>query len=146
MKTINELEDLIIQWAQDKDLLKEDNAPKQYLKFLSEVGETADAILKNDIPEIKDGFGYIAVTIIILANQLKMSLNLDEDKFINFDSDCMETLFEFVNSSYTRAGSISLLWSVAQNYGYDLTECLNLAWNEIKDRKGKTVRGTFIKH
>ena len=27
----------------------------------------------------------------------------------------------------------------------DLTECANLAWNEIKDRKGNTVNGTFIK-
>ena len=29
--------------------------------------------------------------------------------------------------------------------GYDPEECLELAWNVIKDRKGKTVDGTFIK-
>lgn len=28
----------------------------------------------------------------------------------------------------------------------DLTDCLNIAWNEIKDRTGATINGTFIKH
>ncbi len=27
----------------------------------------------------------------------------------------------------------------------DFTECLESAWNEIKDRKGKTIDGNFIK-
>lgn len=27
----------------------------------------------------------------------------------------------------------------------DAIGCANIAWNEIKDRKGKTVNGTFIK-
>lgn len=29
--------------------------------------------------------------------------------------------------------------------GYNLEDCLELAYNEIKDRKGKTVNGSFIK-
>ena len=29
--------------------------------------------------------------------------------------------------------------------GTDLEECLNIAWEEIKDRKGVTKDGTFIK-
>lgn len=29
--------------------------------------------------------------------------------------------------------------------GLDPVECLEIAYNEIKDRKGKTVNGTFIK-
>ena len=28
----------------------------------------------------------------------------------------------------------------------DLVDCCNLAWNEIKNRKGKTIDGTFIKN
>lgn len=34
---------------------------------------------------------------------------------------------------------------LAKQLGLDPTECLESAWNEIKDRKGKTVDGTFIK-
>ena len=32
-----------------------------------------------------------------------------------------------------------------KNLKHDLTECVNLAWNTIKDRTGKTENGTFIK-
>jgi NTP pyrophosphatase (non-canonical NTP hydrolase) len=39
---------------------------------------------------------------------------------------------------------VTLIISAAQT-GYDLIECLNAAYEEIKDRTGKTVDGTFIK-
>lgn len=29
--------------------------------------------------------------------------------------------------------------------GTSIEECLEIAWNEIKNRKGKTIDGTFIK-
>lgn len=35
--------------------------------------------------------------------------------------------------------------NVVRGLNLDLTECANLVYNEIKDRKGKTVGGTFIK-
>lgn len=34
---------------------------------------------------------------------------------------------------------------LSEQLGYNLTECLQLAYNEIKDRKGKTESGIFIK-
>ena len=34
---------------------------------------------------------------------------------------------------------------LAEQQGLSLEECLQAAWNEIKDRKGKTVNGAFIK-
>lgn len=34
---------------------------------------------------------------------------------------------------------------LARMEGYDLRECLGVAWDEIKDRRGATVNGTFIK-
>lgn len=34
---------------------------------------------------------------------------------------------------------------LAQQNGLYLDECLQSAWNEIKDRTGKTINGTFIK-
>ena len=34
---------------------------------------------------------------------------------------------------------------LANQNNYDLNYCLNEAYKEIKDRKGKTVNGTFIK-
>lgn len=34
---------------------------------------------------------------------------------------------------------------LAKQLDYDLVECLETAYNEIKDRTGKTIDGTFIK-
>jgi len=87
-------------WAADKDILKKENAPKQLLKVLEEVGETAGALLKSKNEEVKDGIGDSFVTLIILAKQL----------------------------------------------GLEPAECLEAAWNEIKDRTGKTVGGVFVKN
>jgi NTP pyrophosphatase (non-canonical NTP hydrolase) len=96
----DELSDNVLVWAQEKGILVKDNAPKQMLKVLEEVGETAGALLKGNETEIKDGIGDSFVTLIILSKQL----------------------------------------------GLSPTECLEAAWNEIKDRTGKTVDGVFVKN
>jgi len=98
--TFDNLIDNVGQWADDKNILKKENAPKQLLKVMEEVGETAGALLKNKEAEIKDGIGDSFVTLIILSKQL----------------------------------------------GLEPVECLEAAWNEIKDRTGKTENGVFIKN
>jgi NTP pyrophosphatase (non-canonical NTP hydrolase) len=98
--TFDELIENITQWADDKGILFPENAPKQSMKVMEELGETMGAILKQKkTDEVIDGIGDIFVTVIILAKQLNL----------------------------------------------DPTICLESAWNEIKDRKGKNVNGTFIK-
>jgi len=99
MKDFNELEIKVRNWAMERGINKPGNAPKQMIKVMEEVGETAGALLKNNEHELKDGIGDILVTVIILAQQL----------------------------------------------GYSPTECLQLAYDEIADRKGKTVGGVFVK-
>lgn len=34
---------------------------------------------------------------------------------------------------------------LANQLGYDIEDCLAVAYSEIKNRKGKTINGTFIK-
>jgi len=94
-----ELSDNVLSWAQDKNILSKNNAPKQIIKVMEEVGETAGALLKGNQEELKDGLGDSFVTLIILSKQL----------------------------------------------GFTPSECLEAAWNEIKDRTGKTVDGVFVK-
>ena len=98
--TLNELEVKIRDWAIERNIDKSENAPKQMIKIMEELGETSAALLKKNEPELKDGIGDILVTVIIFAQQL----------------------------------------------GYTPAECLEAAWNEIKDRTGKTVNGVFIKN
>lgn len=97
--TLDELEIKVGNWAIKRGILKKENATKQIMKVMEEVGETAGAILKDNEKDIVDGIGDSLVTLIILAKQL----------------------------------------------GYTPQECLEAAWNEIKDREGKTINGIFVK-
>lgn len=38
-----------------------------------------------------------------------------------------------------------VLINIAERNGVSLTECLQHAWNDIKDRKGRMVGGVFVK-
>ena len=146
MKTLQELQPLILEWAKDKDLLKLENAPKQRLKLLEEVGETAGAILKNKPDEIKDGIGDIFVVLVILAEQLNEEILFDINCVEKDDDQDFVFLFDNILNSKRIYFSISYLNDICRKLNQDLTECANLAWNEIKDRKGNTIDGTFIKN
>lgn len=92
---------LILQvgyWAIEKGLIKPENIKSQTLKVVEEVGELCGSILKQKDP--KDDIGDILVTLIILSNQLNLTLE----------------------------------------------ECLQHAYDEIKDRQGELVDGSFIKN
>lgn len=41
--------------------------------------------------------------------------------------------------------AVVVLTILAAQYGYKLEDCIEFAWNEIKDRKGRMVNGTFVK-
>lgn len=141
----NELKNLIINWTNERELIKKENAEKQYLKFLEEVGETAKAILKDDSAGVIDGFGDIAVTMIILGEQIANSQELSDNN--NFLTGI--TLYDVVKRvgpDFVNPSAMNFLNDACFFYGLDLVQCLESAWEEIKDRKGKTINGTFIKN
>ena len=146
MKTLQELQVLILQWAKEKDLLKLENAPKQRLKLLEEVGETAGAILKNNTDEIKDGIGDIFVVLVILAEQLSEEILFETYGVAKDNDEDFVFLFDNILNSNRLYFSLAYLNDICTKLNLDLTECANLAWNEIKDRKGNTIDGTFIKN
>ena len=41
--------------------------------------------------------------------------------------------------------TIVTLIAIAEQLGLDINECLDFAYNEIKDRKGKLINGIFVK-
>jgi len=89
----------IINWAKERNLINKENAPKQTIKLMEEVGELASSILKDDKEKIIDSIGDCVVVLTILAKQLDL----------------------------------------------DIDECTKLAYNEIKNRKGVTENGVFMK-
>lgn len=105
-----ELQEKVLEWADSHDLLHEENADKQFLKFIEEVFEfktemdsfTAEFIYR-DLVDIREDMqlemGDVFVTLIILCKQL----------------------------------------------GIEPQKCLELAYEKIKNRKGKTINGCFVK-
>ena len=146
MKTLQELQKKIIQWAKEKDLLKLENAPKQRLKLLEEVGETAGAILKNNTDDIKDGIGDMFVVLVILSEQLSEEILFNMNGVAKDDDQDFVFLFDNIINPKRIYFSLGYLNDICIKLNMDLTECANLAWNEIKDRKGNTIDGTFIKN
>ena len=146
MKTLQELQTLILNWAKDKDLLKLENAPKQRLKLLEEVGETAGAILKNNHEGVKDGIGDIFVVLVILSEQLSEEILFNMNGVAEDDDEDFVFLFDNIINPKRLYFSLAYLNDICTKLNLDLTECANIAWNEIKDRKGNTINGVFIKN
>ena len=48
------LEQKVLNWANEKGILKLENAKNQLLKFFEEAGEVSGAILKNVLPSAND--------------------------------------------------------------------------------------------
>ena len=140
--TFTELQKLILKWASDKSLIAPQNADKQRLKLIEEIGEIAGAIVKNKTDEIKDGIGDVIVVLTILAAQLDEKIDLDvRDDLISLShAELLSGIIYFENY-----GGYSHLIELCNRLSLDPIECLNLAWNEIKNRTGKTVGGAFIK-
>jgi NTP pyrophosphatase (non-canonical NTP hydrolase) len=64
---MRDLIDSVEQWARDRCIIPNSNPKAQLLKCMSELGELADATLKNDDTGIVDGVGDVLVTLILYA-------------------------------------------------------------------------------
>lgn len=90
----------IIRWAEARQIIPNSNSQTQLLKAVSELGELADATIKQDGPGIVDGVGDVMVCLIVYCVLLDINL----------------------------------------------VDCMEYAYNEIKDRKGTLLpNGVFVK-
>jgi NTP pyrophosphatase (non-canonical NTP hydrolase) len=70
----NQLEALVIEWAENKGILEKATTAAQANKTMEECQELIDAIQDDNRDEIADALGDILVTIIIQAKMQNMSL------------------------------------------------------------------------
>jgi NTP pyrophosphatase (non-canonical NTP hydrolase) len=70
----NQLEALVIEWAENKGILEKATTAAQANKTMEECQELIDSIRDNNRDEISDALGDILVTIIIQAKMQNMSL------------------------------------------------------------------------
>jgi len=82
----NELEALVISWAEQKGILKNGTPDAQCEKTFEEVTELSAAIYENNKEEIIDALGDILVTIIIQAEMQGLKLE-----------DCLQSAYNVIS-------------------------------------------------
>lgn len=157
--TQTELLEATKQWFIDRGLDQAD-PNKQYLKLYEELGELASGIAKNNQEVIKDSIGDVQVVIVGLCLQLGLDTEkiFDTNKLVlksdpNDSSYKLSKIFRISSTSQCSQTegegllhlTLRLLEDLSEDLNCDMVECLELAYNEIKDRKGKLVNGVFIK-
>jgi NTP pyrophosphatase (non-canonical NTP hydrolase) len=150
---LEELRVKIIEWADEKGILKKATPEKQFLKFIEETGELAKAILKSDSHEFIDAVGDVFVTIVIHSKLASMEFGFDEDDSLDFfsrqDTYLFGSMVSGIDNQY-HYDSINDLFSIYRNNeglaeGKSFADCVEVAYNVIAGRTGKMVNGTFVK-
>ena len=100
MATYAALESEIIRWSEQRKIIPNSTPSTQLLKAISEMGELADATIKNDREAAMDGVGDVLVCLI----------------------------------------------NYCALQDFNLVDCLELAYDQIKHRKGTLLpNGVFVK-
>lgn len=157
MKRFNDIR----RWAADRNLILGSNPQSQFLKTLSELGELADGINKQRREEIIDGIGDVAVTLVIIAAQCGADIEKYQYGGVGYGDSPKVCAVKLAGQAGMLSGSVlgghqelitchaalmaDNLIGTAIACGLSFDECVEHAWNEIKDRKGCMVDGVFIK-
>ena len=162
MELEQELVTLTKKWFIDRDLERGGRLDKQSLKLSEEFGELCAGYLKQNEKLTKDSIGDCAVVVVGLA------LLIDVDAHGIFESadgvrpkEAMES-FKLLNANISEfqlsqdlaskemcrhnlVRAVAYLKSISKALDYDFADCFEVAYNEIKDRKGKWIDGSFVK-
>ena len=170
MKTIQELVPLIQEWAKERGIFDKSTPFDQLLKTHEEVGELIKACYDNDKPAIQDAIGDVLVTLINYCYKKRIDVLEQINEVLNFErkiTDSKVVLALSIQNSLTRlmnanfrllriGGETPFLYfyEIITMIGYlddiaflensTLEECLNIAYNEIKNRTGKMINGKFV--
>lgn len=93
MRTIEELINLVNEWAKDKGIHDKGNFFTQIMKTYEEIGEIVESLDKNDKEALSDGIGDSVVTLI------NASWFLGDDKFKSF-IEKKDKAVDFIKTNY----------------------------------------------
>lgn len=162
---MKELNKKIEQWAVDRELDKKGTVEGQSIKTAEELAELIKGISKGDIELIKDSIGDIYVTLVI-GNMLYKNIDMnkictDNENFLSRLDESQiaydkvkqimllaDKIKEILYSKYVIENLIntqSLILRIAKMYNLDFKDCVESAYKEIANRKGKMINGTFVK-
>lgn len=161
-KLENELVTLTKKWFTDRDLENGGRLDKQSLKLSEEFGELCAGYLKQNKKLTKDSIGDCAVVIVGLAMLIKEDVHSIFEESDNLRRKDVMECFKLLNANISEfqlsqelaskemcrhnlVRAVAYLKSISKALDYDFVECFEIAYNEIKDRKGKWIDGTFVK-
>ena len=166
--TIQELVPLIHQWAKERGIFDKSTPFDQLLKTHEEVGELIKACYDNDKPAIQDAIGDVMVTLINYCYFKKIDfvkvyeqIKYDDSEDINIYyaltiNDIISLFLRDILYSSHKPLKVTILRTVSHilrnlqnitiNDNTTLEECLNIAYNEIKNRTGRIINGKFVKN
>lgn len=115
------LQELTLEWADDKDLLYKENADKQFMKFIEEVFE-----FKTEFDNwvfLRKMCGFVTDEELMYMGAKRLTVNKKLEM-----GDIFVTLI-----------------ILCEQIGIDPVYCLSKAYEKISKRTGKTINGTFVK-
>jgi hypothetical protein len=174
--TLSELNLAIVNWAADRKILEHSTAYAQAFKTAEEVMELVEALTcrkfyvrgngfhRDGLDEIRDAIGDIYVTLIVGATcyddeysdtvvSESQRLNVSPSSVPNPVERLQKALIP-LGAACKGQGSYWMTWTlmvayisqIAEEAGTTLVECVNQAYDQIKDRRGYlTAEGIFVK-
>lgn len=165
-KNIMELEQELVtltkKWFIDRDLENGGRLDKQALKLSEEFGELCAGYLKQNEKLTKDSIGDCAVVIVGLALLIDADVHsiferadgiirkevMESFKLLNANISEFQLSQDLASKEMCRHNlvrAVAYLKSISKAFDYDFVDCFELAYNEIKDRNGKWIDGSFVK-
>jgi NTP pyrophosphatase (non-canonical NTP hydrolase) len=160
---MNDLNQLILKWADDKGILANGTPEGQLAKTLEELIETAQAVALYDnqsrydtserdfLEEVKDGIGDVYVTLVIHAkmNNFENIGIASIDELSNKEAfeqigKCVIDLMSFRHAD-TYAYANACLDQLSMSHRLKLNECVEHSYNVISKRNGTMINGVFVK-
>lgn len=153
-----ELNTKIIEWAMDREIDKKGTVEAQAIKTSEELAELIIGISKDNIEVIKDSVGDVFVTLVIgnmidkKHDLMKMLSKINDIEYDGEKSGLISLIgANIMNTIGMCYGSRYILWTikklktVCKFYNLDFTDCVQGAYDEIANRKGRIIDGKFVK-
>lgn len=166
---LNDLIQNIVQWAHDRNIIKGSEPIDQAMKLFSEFGELADNVGKGR--DCRDDIGDVFVVLTIIGEQIRKESMIQSAKInykplidwseeqqpkslnnlkelvvmLNRDLHCLMGEIDTYDARDDIYWCVACLRRICELKGYTLEECVQIAYNDIKDRKGLMHNGVFIK-
>ena len=145
--------------------IEQGDVNKQGLKLIEETGELVSGYLKGKHEVIMDSIGDVAVVVVGYAMMAGVN---PEQVFLDSKSDYIPDfggvtawIWMITDSAFQAKVAQDLgiensllvnlknivcyLDLICLELGYDFVSCFEQSYNEIKDRKGRWVNGSFVK-